>query len=71
MEPNHLPANKSLVGCHWVYTVKIGPNGRVDHLKAHLIAKRYTKIYGSDHYDTFSPIAKIAFVRLVLFMVAM
>ena len=66
-----LPASKSHVGYHWVYTVKIGPNGRVDHLKAHLVTKRYTKIYGSDHYDTFSPIAKIAFVRLLLFMDAM
>ena len=43
-----LPNDKSLVGCPWVYTVKIGPNGRVDRLKARLVAKGYTQIYGSN-----------------------
>ena len=44
-----LPADKSSIGCCCVYTVKIGPHGRVDHLKALLVAKGYTQIYGSDH----------------------
>ena len=64
-----LPAGKSLVGCRWVYTVKIGPNGRVDRLKAHLVAKRYIQIYGFDYYDTFSHVAKMASVCLLLSMV--
>ena len=29
-----LPLGKSHVGCHWVYTVKVGPDGQVDRLKA-------------------------------------
>ena len=66
-----LPAGKTLVGCHWVYTVKIGPNVRVDRLKVRLVAKGYTQVYGSGYYDTFSPIVKIAFVCLLLSMVAM
>ena len=33
---------KSTVGCHWVYTIKVGPDGQVDHLKARLVAKGYT-----------------------------
>ncbi|RVW45455.1 Retrovirus-related Pol polyprotein from transposon RE2 [Vitis vinifera] len=43
----------------------------VDPLKACLVAKDYTQIYGCDYGDTFSPVAKIASVRLFLFMAAM
>ena len=34
-----LPPGKKTVGCRWVYTIKVGPNGGVDRLKARLVAK--------------------------------
>ena len=37
-----LPPDKSHVGCCWVYTVNMGPDGQIDRLKALLVAKGYT-----------------------------
>ena len=48
----------------------MGPDDKIDRLKAYLVAKGYTQQYGSDYYDTFSLMAKIASVRLLFSMTA-
>ena len=37
-----LSIGKLLVGCRWAFIVKIGLDGKIDQLKARLIAKGYT-----------------------------
>ncbi|KAL0360591.1 UNVERIFIED_CONTAM: Copia protein [Sesamum radiatum] len=38
-----LPKGKKTVGCRWVYTVKLKPDGSIDRYKARLVAKGYTQ----------------------------
>jgi hypothetical protein len=36
-----LSQGKQVIGCKWVFTVKVNPDGSVARLKARLVAKRY------------------------------
>ena len=36
-----LPVGKKVIGCLWVFTVKVNPDGSIARLKARLVAKGY------------------------------
>ena len=37
----HLPSGKKAIGCRWVFTVKVNPDGLIARLKVRLVAKGY------------------------------
>eukprot|EP00253_Pinus_taeda_P008546 PITA_08546 len=61
-----LPKGRKLVRCKWVYRTKYGPDRKVDKHKARLVAKGFSQVEGIDYTDTFSPVAKMNSIRLVL-----
>ena len=61
-----LPPRKQIVDCRWACAIEVGPNGEVDHLRARLVVKGYIQIYSLNYVDSFSPVAKLTTVRLLL-----
>ena len=65
-----LPAGKKVIGCRWVFIVKVDPDGSIDRLKARVVAKGFAQTYGVDYSDTFSPVANMKWIRLFISLTA-
>ena len=58
------------IGCKWVFKKKIDMDGNLTTYKARLVAKGFKKIYGIDYDKTFSPVAMVKSIRILLAIAA-
>ncbi|GJZ45122.1 retrotransposon protein, putative, ty1-copia subclass, partial [Tanacetum coccineum] len=65
-----LPPNCKTVGSKWIFKKKTGIDDNVHTYKARLVAKGFTQTYGVDYEETFSPVADIRAIRILIAIVA-
>nr|GEV83996.1 hypothetical protein [Tanacetum cinerariifolium] len=65
-----LPPNAKVVKSKWIYKKKMDMDRKVYIYKARLVAKGCTQTYGVDYEETFSPVADIRAIRILIAIAA-
>jgi hypothetical protein len=69
-ELSELPFSCKPIGCKWVFKKKLRPGGTIDKYKARLVAKGYTQKECKYFFDTYSSVARMTTIRVLLSLAA-
>jgi hypothetical protein len=58
------------VGCKLVFKKKLRPDDTIDKYKAMIVAKGYTQKEGKDFFDTYSHVARLTTICVLLSLAA-
>ena len=61
-----LPSERKLVQCKWIYKTKLAAYVSNTKYKVWLVAKGYSQVHGMKYNKTFSPVARMDSIRMVL-----
>ncbi len=61
-----LPEKRKVVGIKWVFKLKTNEEGTTSRYKARLVAQGFSQQRGSDYDETFSPVARMESVRMII-----
>ena len=64
------PEGLKTIGCKWVFKKKTDMDGNVHAFNARLVAKRFKQTHGIDYDETFSPVAMLKSIRILLAIAA-